>query len=183
MARKVRSLPFVVQPRLAPVVEVIGNEFSGTIEIERRGYLTVSEKAWIQAFDQADDSQAKLFSVAAKIGSELSMDPREVFELIQKTGGQDARLANFSGELMDAIQSVNASQERKGFVMATCLIQSRIDPKWEVEDTMSLHPDIVEGLSGLFQEEEAKSIDSLLAAEVKDQEGKPPSDAPELGKD
>lgn len=182
MARKTRTLPFVVQPRLAPVIETIGNEYSGTIQIERRGYLSVAEKAWTQAFDQSDDSQARLFSVAAKIGSKLSMDPREVFELIQTTGGQDSRLAEFSGELMDAIQSVNSSQERKGFVMATCLIQSRIDPKWEVEDTMGLHPDIVKDLSTLFEEEEAKSIDALLAAEANKKEDSP-SDAPALGKD
>lgn len=182
MSRKTRTLPFVVQPRLAPVVETIGNEYSGEIEIERRGYLSVAEKAWIQAFDDTDDSQGQLFAVAAHIGSELSMDPREVFELIQVSNGQDSRLAPYSGELLEVIKKVNFSEERKAFVMATCMINSRVDPKWQVEDTMTLHPDLVEGLSALYKDEERKSIDALIAAEKKEDDDSP-SDAPELGKD
>lgn len=184
MSRKIRTLPFVVQPRLAPVLETIGNEYSGEIQIERRGYLSVSEKAWIQAYEENDDSQSQLFSVAARIGSDLSMDPREVFELIQASSGQDPKLAPYSGELLDVIRRVNSSEERKNFVMATCMINSRIDPKWQVEDTMGLHPDLVEGLAALFRDEESKSIKALLAAEKKkeDDEG-PRPDAPELGKD
>lgn len=183
MSRKIRTLPFVVQPRLSPIVETIGNEYSGEIQIERRGYLSVAEKAWLQAYDASDNSQSYLFSVAAKIGSELSMDPREVFSLIQSTGGQDAKLAPFSGELLDAIRRVNAAEERKSFVMATCLINSRIDSKWDVEDTITLHPDIVEGLYKLFVDEENKSIEALIAAEEKEKEDGVDKDAPELGKD
>lgn len=183
MARKNRSLPFVVKPKLAPIVETIGNEFSGTIEVERRGYLSVAEKAWTQVFDQEDDSQSTLFSLAVKIGNDLSIDPTEVFRLITDTNANDPRLEPYSGELLMAIQGVNAAQERRKFAMATCLIASRIDQKWEIEDTMSLHPDIVEGLAVLFEQEEAKSIDALVAANSKDNEDVPTDPAPKLGKD
>ena len=55
MAKK-KGLPFVVQPRLAPVIEQVGNEESGIFEIERRGYLTVAEKAMVQQATQGDES-------------------------------------------------------------------------------------------------------------------------------
>jgi hypothetical protein len=32
------KLPFVVEPRLKPIIEEIGSEESGKIQIERRGY-------------------------------------------------------------------------------------------------------------------------------------------------
>ena len=41
-------LPFVVEPRRKPIVERVGNEESGVIEIERRGYLTTGEKTFVQ---------------------------------------------------------------------------------------------------------------------------------------
>lgn len=180
MARKTRTLPFVVQPRLKPVIETIGTKESGTIQIERRGFLSVAEKAWAQAFESEDSSQAALFRVAAQIGSDLSIDPSEVFNMITSTGGQDPRLAPYSADLLSAIQAVNAAQERKKFVMATCLISSRVDPKWEVEDTMTLHPDILDGLAELFVEEESKSVEALQAAQ--EGEGSGEEEKPELGK-
>ena len=55
------KIPFVVQPNLKPVKEQVGTETSGKIEIERRGYVTVSEKAFVQAATEGDDSQGRLF--------------------------------------------------------------------------------------------------------------------------
>ena len=67
MARKKKGLPFIVQPRLKPIIEIVGTEESGQIEIERKGYLTVSEKAIVQASMKSDDSLATTMRVAAKI--------------------------------------------------------------------------------------------------------------------
>jgi len=182
MSRKNRTLPFVVQPRLSPIIESIGSEFSGTIEIERRGYLCVAEKAWIQAFDSGDESQGILFRLAANIGNDLSMDPNEVFKMITSSGAQDPRLTPYAADLLSAIQAVNAAQERKKFVMATCLITNRIDPKWQVEDTMTLHPDILDGLAQLFVEEETKSLEAFQESEKEESEENEGQKS-ELGKD
>lgn len=181
MARKNRTLPFVVKPRLAPIEEEIGSELSGTIKIERRGYLSVAEKAWVQVYEAGDDSQGALYRLAVEIGSDLSMEPGEVFKLIStQEGNQDPRITPYASRLLSAIQEVNASQERRKYVMATCLIHSRIDPKWELEDTMDLHPDILNGLADLFADEEVKSIQALEAAyEEKPEE----TEKVELGKD
>lgn len=182
MARKNRVLPFVVQPRLKPINETIGSDLSGTIVIERRGYLSVAEKAWIQAFEFNDDSQNALYRLATEIGSDLSMSPTDAFRMI--TSGEassDERLAPYTVRLLECVQAVGAAQERKKYVMATCLINSRIDPKWEVEDTMGLHPDILDGLAELFEEEENQSVRALEAAyEKEDEEEK---ESVELGKD
>lgn len=181
MARKSRTLPFVVQPRLAPITEIIGDEYTGQFEIERRGFLSVAEKAWMQSFDETNDAQASLFSLATRIGSELSMDPRSVFQLIVDSQGQDAKLAPYSMELMEAIRTVGANEERRKFVMASCLISLRVDPKWQIEDTMSLHPDLVDALAAFYIEEEAKTIDALVAATETENPGGE-EEKPELGK-
>jgi hypothetical protein len=47
--KKAVRLPFVVAPRLEPIVETVGTDESGKIEIIRRGHLTVAEKAFISA--------------------------------------------------------------------------------------------------------------------------------------
>ena len=123
-----------------------------------------------------------LAAVSLGVGSELSMDPREVFDLVVKSNGADEKLGPYAEELLEAVRKVNSVEERRKFVMASCLITNRIDPKWEIADTMAMHPDLVEELATLYIEEENKSIEALVAAsEAEGSEGE--GEKPELGKD
>jgi len=178
-AQKARQLPFVVQPRLKPIKERLGTDVSGQIEIERRGYLTVAEKAWVQALEADDGTQGKLHRLAVKVGGELNMDPREALTLISESQMADPRLAPFHEELMAVLGEMQAFQERRRLVAATCLLVNRVDPAWQVEDTLALHDDLIEDLNALYVDEEAKSIAALEAAIAGDGE----EDKPEEGKE
>ena len=79
MARK-KGLPFVVQPRLKPVIERIGSEESGVFEIERRGYLSVAEKAIAQQASGGDDSVRQLYVLAGRIARETGRQQAEVVQ-------------------------------------------------------------------------------------------------------
>ena len=72
MAKK-KGLPFVVQPRLQPIVEQVGTEESGIIEIERRGYLSVAEKAIAQQAVGGDDSVRKMYVLGGRIARDAGV--------------------------------------------------------------------------------------------------------------
>ena len=178
--KKDRTLPFVVQPRLKPIVELVGTEESGQVEIERRGYLSVAEKSWVQAIEADDDTQGRLHRLAIKIGAELDMEPREALDLVSSSQLTDPRLGAYHEELMDTMRAMTQFGERRKLAGATCLLINRIDPSWEIEDTLKLHVDIVDGLYALYIEEEARSLDALEAALEKETGER--VQEPELGK-
>lgn len=162
-SRKGRKLPFVVQPRYTPIVEQIGSEESGLIEIERRGYLSVSEKAFVQGSESGDNTTSLVHSLAIRIGGELNTDPVEILERIS-TGRMEGDLAPYAEEVMGVIAQMTTFNEKHQIIVATCMMIHRIDPKWEIEDTFELHPDIIDGLNQLYTDEEKKSLDALAAA-------------------
>ena len=179
--KKERTLPFVVQPRLKPIIEQVGSEESGQIEIERRGYLSVAEKSWVQALEAQDDTQGRLHRLAIKIAAELGMEPADALDLVAKSELRDPRLAEYHEELMETMQAMQQFGERRKIAGATCLIVNRVDPSWEVEDSLKLHVDIIDGLYVLYLEEEARSIEALEAALEKETGERTKEDG--LGKD
>ena len=163
MARKKKGLPFVVQPRLEPIVERLGTEESGVIEIERRGYLTVAEKSITQGGLQGDASVRKMYSLAGRIARETSRQQSEVAsDLIQ--GDRPEYLDPWDEEIGDCLVEMMAFQERVSIIQATALIMCRIDASWTVDQTMELNPDLVTELALFYTEEDAKTIDALEAA-------------------
>ena len=164
--KKQKTLPFVVQPRLKPVMELLGTENSGQIQIERRGYLSVAEKAWVQALEAEDDTQGRLHRLAIKIAAELDMDPAEALDLVVKSEMRDPRLDPYHDELMESMQAMQQFSERRKIAGCTCLLINRVDHSWELEDTLTLHTDIIEDLYVLYLEEEARSVEALEAALV-----------------
>ena len=58
---KKKGLPFVVQPKYEPILERVGTDESGIIEIERRKYLTVQEKAIVQGAMEGDTTMTDMF--------------------------------------------------------------------------------------------------------------------------
>tara|TARA_Y100000004_G_scaffold197209_1_gene270408 strand:- start:1163 stop:1714 length:552 start_codon:yes stop_codon:yes gene_type:complete len=166
--KKGRTLPFVVQPRLKPILERIGSEESGQIEIERRGFLSVAEKAWVQALEAEDDTQGRLHRLAIKIAAELDMDPKDALDLVASSEMRDERLDAYREELLATMQAMQQFGERRKIAAVTCLLINRLDPSWELEDSMDLHVDIIEGIYALYLEEEARSVAALEAALVEE---------------
>lgn len=166
------KLPFVVEPRLKPIIDRIGTEESGIIEIERRGYLTSGEKNFVQQIIQQDRGTLGLIELARKVSRDKGYDLQRAYELIVSaiTGTdvtQEAEQvqAEYSEQIQEAIKEITISKSREDLVMAACLITNRIDPEFNVSDVMQIHPDIVSGLAQLYRDEEAKSIERLQDAD------------------
>lgn len=169
MAKKAKGLPFVVKPRLAPIVERIGNEDIGIFEIERRGYLTVAEKAFAQASSIEDDSVLAIQSITGKISRETGKSRDEVMQAIVDGMIADF-LAPYSDELGHAVAGMSLYEEKIKFVRATALIYSRIDSDWSIEQTLELHEQLVEELAELYSDEERRDT-SAIQASLKASEG------------
>jgi len=163
MARKKKGLPFVVQPRLQPIVEQIGTEESGIIEIERRGYLSVAEKAIAQQATQGDDSVRKMYALGGRIARDTGKQQLEVMQDLMQTTRPEY-MSPFEDEILESMIEMMAYQERVDIVQATALIICRVDEEWTVEQSMDLHPDLVKLLSSLYNDEDKRSTEALEAA-------------------
>jgi hypothetical protein len=162
MAKK-KGLPFVVQPRLAPVLEQVGTEVSGIFEIERRGYLTVAEKAMVQQATQGDESVRLMYSLGGRIARETGKQQMKVMSDLMKQD-RDGYLDAYNDEIMDNMLAMIAYQERVNIVQATTLIICRIDSSWTVDQSMELHPDLIADLTALYNDEDKRSTEALEAA-------------------
>jgi hypothetical protein len=175
--RIVAKLPFVVQPRLKPVQEEIGTEISGKILVERRGYLTVSEKMFVQAGLKEDNSQNMLFQLVNKISVEQGIPAKQVLEDMSGGGSLPEYAQAYTGELTSVMERVNDLTEKTKLLGAAALLITRVDPEIDIEDVMGLHPELIEELYRLYIEEENCSLDRLKSRdELAGGEG-------ELGKD
>lgn len=163
MARKNKGLPFIVQPRLKPIKEILGTDKSGKIEIERIGYLTVSEKAIVQGATRGDESLATTMRIAAKIAQEENVDPRDIFTDITKNP-RPAYLERHQAELEEMFEMMVMQEERIKVVAVTALILTRVTPDWDATQTAGLHPDLLDDIYDLYQDEERKSMEALESA-------------------
>tara|TARA_B100001173_G_scaffold308276_1_gene318250 strand:- start:1106 stop:1633 length:528 start_codon:yes stop_codon:yes gene_type:complete len=161
MAKKKIILPFVVAPRREPIVEMIGSEESGKFEIKRLGYLTVSEKTFMQQAMSGDQSMVILQRLALKVSKEQGIQMQEVVELLSSGDFQDKRLVGHEEEISEVISTMSTFENRRKIIAVTCLILFRISESWGIEQTMDLHPDILDGLYELFTEEDARSLEAF----------------------
>ena len=160
MARKAKGLPFVVQPRLKPIVEIIGSELSGQIEIQRKGYLTVAEKTIVQNAMQQSPHMKDAFKGAQSIANAERLSVAQVFSDLSAEPHPEY-LHKYSGELAEILQAMNNHEEKLRLIAATTLIITRVNPDWNPEDTVELHPDLQSALYELYTDEERKSVDAL----------------------
>lgn len=163
MARKSKGLPFVVQPKLKPITERIGTEESGIIEIIRRGYLNVAEKAIAQQATQGDDSIRAIYTLGGKIARAVGKPVAEVMNDMMRTTRPDY-MDEYEEEILEQMIEMMAYQERVNLVQATSLIICRVDPGWTIEQSMELHPDLVRDLATLYNEEDQRSEEALVQA-------------------
>lgn len=162
------SLPFVVQPRLAPVKELIGTEESGQIEVERRGYLTVGEKAFVQQARTADTGTVELIGLARKVSKEFAIDMEvaynAVVEIISGKGRSKRSQQieeKFAEELQNMLSALANAQSREEMIMAAAMLISRVDTSFDIASINTIHPDIIQQLAALYRDEEVKNIEKL----------------------
>lgn len=161
-------LPFVVQPRLQPITEEIGNEAIGVIAIERKGYLTAGEKAFLQQSAASDEVSSRLLTIVRQIGKKYKLPLEEAHSnALAVMGGEldtDLRLQIYGdyGEDLDSLtlMAVDADTRRR-FVQAACMLLYRVDPDLSMDEIMGLHPDLLSELAELCQDEEIKSTQRL----------------------
>jgi hypothetical protein len=143
----------------------VGTEASGVIEISRLGYLTVAEKAFVQTAMAGDTGLSSLYALSSRIARETGKQQSEVFTDI--ANGSQGYLADYEGEIAEAASNMGSFQEKQTIIQATCLLIMRVDPKWTVEDSLDLHPDILEGLTELYADEDHKSLEAFERDEDK----------------
>lgn len=164
------KLPFVVEPRRKPIIEQIGSEESGKIEIERRGYLSSGEKAFVQQAIGSDDSTIKIIGLARKIAastnSTLEYAYADAIAILSGSSIGDPRLkaieADHFDEFNELLNALTSVQTKEKIISAICMVKYRLNPDVDINDVMELHPDIIDGLAELYKDEEARSIDRLV---------------------
>lgn len=159
------KLPFLVEPRLKPVKEILGSDESGKIEIERRGFLTVAEKSFVQSAMVGDNAVTELHGLAQRIARKSGEDAQVVFKmLIGQADDTEDILEPYEAEIANALTNLLAYQEKSKLVIAACMLINRVNQEITIEDVMELHPDLTDALAALYDEEDRKCIDALVAA-------------------
>lgn len=157
------KLPFIVEPKAKPVKIKIGNEDTGVFEIERRGYLSVAEKSFVDGFTSASGSLREMVKVSNKISSTTKLSREDAYRCLMDVmaGNIHSKMekdvattyAEEIGELMTLMSEV---QSKRMIAIATILLQSRVSSDWTLDDTMELDPLVLEELSNLYDLEESK---------------------------
>lgn len=167
------KLPFVVEPRRKPIVERVGTEESGIIEIERRGYLTTGEKAFFQQVQQYDGGTSEIVTVSRRIARKYSLGMDKAYNLaiaiisgVRDGTESDQELIGkiedeFAEDLTAVVKGLAAGQVREDLVMAACLLKYRIDANFDIGDISAVHPDIIAGLATLYREEDRRSLEAF----------------------
>ena len=160
------KLPFVVQPRYAPKKILVGSDESGKFEIERRGYLSVSEKSFVQ-IAMKEAGTTSMLKVVGLIARQENKKQAEVIKDLQNydPAGGESYLDKYEEELLSLSGEMEQATNLQRLAQTTALMISRYDSSWEFQDTLELHPDIVDDLSKLYVDEEAKSIEDLIDEE------------------
>lgn len=167
------KLPFIVEPRLKPVLEEIGSDESGKIQIERRGYLTSGEKAFFQQVKQSDQGTTHLIALSRKISRAVDSDMTKAYDAVvrilsgKSEGEVDKKIEEeFAEDFSSVIQDLANSQTSDEILMAACLLRYRINSEIDMDDIMKMHPDIITGLANLFREEDSKVLDRLAEKNI-----------------
>lgn len=177
------NFPFVVQPRLKPIIEKIGSETAGYVEIRRQGYLSVGEKAGMKQIMTGYDVTQDVIALAKKVGTDRKLDLQAAYELVSSAvtrQDNDDIYEAYEEEIGQLLQRMTQAQVWSEMAKAFVLLMYRVEGANELtmEDVAEMHPDIIEGLSDLYDEEESKSVERLVdeskveAEEIEETAGK-----------
>lgn len=171
------KLPFVVAPRIEPEIVQLGNETCGIIEIERRGYVTAGEKAFVNSQLAQDDITSRVVDLCRKICSSHKVDMQKAYETVNVlfSGKTSRGLASkvqqeYSDEISEIITSMVAGEERKRLIHAFCMILYRVEGDFTAQDLYDLDPQLVNALSDFYEKEESRSINKITDALVNEDE-------------
>lgn len=164
------KLPFVVAPKLKSRIETLGSDASGKLEIERKGYLTVGEKAFIANTQGQDEVLRSIMKVSNLVAKKYKIGQQAAYqEVLSSLSDPSAcnhdTLNDFPEKLAEVAAVILAQDQKKGFMMAYCLLLYRVDETLEMTDVIDLHEDLVNDLVQLYQDEEAKSVSRLVEEE------------------
>ena len=174
------TLPFVVQPRREPIIEQIGTEESGKIEVERRGYLTTGEKTFVQQVQQFDNGTTEIVTLSRKVARKYSLGMDKAYNLIlaiiSNSKTDEVELTNeieaeFAQELTGVVKGLSIGQVREELVFAACLLRYRVNNEFDLEEISTVHPDIISGLAALYRDEEARSVEAFTKDDKEDVKG------------
>jgi hypothetical protein len=184
------NLPFVVKPRRTPLLERIGSEESGIIEIERRGYLTTGEKAFTQQVQQADNGSTEIVTLSRRVARRHGLGMDRAYKLVLAIIGgvdndeADAELitqieTEFAEDLTSVVRGLASGQSKEELIFAACMLRYRVDEDFAVSEINSLHPDLIEGLAKLYRDEETRSLEAF---DTKDKDDAPKQSVEEIEK-
>ena len=167
------KLPFVVAPRLNSRIETLGSDASGQIEIERKGFLTVGEKAFIANTNSQDEVLRLVLKLSGAVSKHYKISQQDAYQAVvdSMTNPTDCKypvMDDYPTEVAELASTMITQEQKKGFMMAYCLLLYRVDETIEMDDVIDLHEDLVDDLVKLFRDEEMKSIERLVD---KDEEG------------
>lgn len=156
-------LPFVVQPKKNTEKVKVGNEEVGVFEIERKGYLSVAEKSFVENVTQGSDGVSSLVRLANRVAGDCKVAPEKAYAAITDamSGKNSTKLAatvsqDYGEELAFATSRMAESMQRRQIAAATILLQTRVNHEWTIQDTLELDPVIVEQLTALYDKEEQR---------------------------
>lgn len=157
-----RTLPFVVKPKRVFVNVKLGREEIGIIEIEKRGYLTVSEKTFVDGVMQGADAVTTVVALATRISSKTGHTTEECYTAIIQAiqGDLTSKFAikikeEYPDELGTILTQMSESVQKRAIAAATVLIRSRIDSEWSVDDTLEQDPELINAFAEFYGQEEA----------------------------
>ena len=168
MARKAKAkLPFLVEPKRQPIMEKLGNEETGVIELPRRGYLTVAEKAFVQQGVTGDTSVLQVQRLASKVARKSGCQVQEVMDAMSQGDFSNPGFDGLEDELDAALSGLSSMDARQKMIAVTGLILFRASDEWTVDDTVALHPDLVDEVYLLYLEEDKRSLEAFEALELR----------------
>jgi hypothetical protein len=175
------KLPFVVEPRRKPILEKIGSESSGIIEVERRGYLTTGEKAFVQQVQQFDNGTTEIVTVSRRVARKYSLGMDRAYNIVvgiisgSTSPNEDIELVSsieeeFAEEMTAVVKGLAAGQVREELVLAACILKYRVDNDFSIEEINNVHPDIIEGLAALYRDEDKRSLEAFKEESINKEE-------------
>lgn len=170
------KFPFVVEPRARAIVERIGSDEAGYIEVKRQGFLSVGERSAYQQITSSDNSTAMVLSATRKASGLLALDMEAAYQAVSDalTAKYETKAAKdvaeqMAEDLADITNSLIFAESNQRLVKAFVMCAMRIDDTFQFEDINEMHPDLIEGLANLFDDEFSKSTERLVKA-MKDEE-------------
>lgn len=169
------KLPFVVQPRLKSRIDRIGNEEVGIIEIERKGYLTVAEKAFINAQLSGDNTASLFIKLTRKVSSDFKLDMNAAYVLISEMMQGDMKTAkhrkieeNYKEEVLEILEEMQRVERVRVLTCVYSLLLYRVDSELEPDALEEISPELMDLLMAFYTDEESRTLERLEELQEQD---------------